>query len=191
MPSEVTEFRRFRPELLEQWRNAVIGTYAVEAHPYLENNKSPFTNPIGKAVKETTAELLEWLFCGEGEPPRERLSELIAIRAVQNFTTVQTIGFVNDLKRLCGSIVLPNVTTPEQYIGYLTLMNRIDTLLLVAFDIYTNHREKLATIRIEEARRRYSRILNDSRFLGTPVELEGAAHADIDKMKSNNHGADV
>jgi hypothetical protein len=64
----------------------------------------------------------------------------VRIRAVQNFTPSQAIGFVFDLKGLIRAMAPADRQASKEMV---VIESRIDALALLAFDLYMSCREKI------------------------------------------------
>src|SRR6266496_3190254 len=136
-----------REPILEQWIASTIQSYPSAAVPFLSGEDDPFRNPVGHTLRETLTTLLAEL---RGNMDTDRiapaLDAIIRIRAVQDLTASQAVGFVFLLKPILRELA------PEPDQG--SLDGRIDRLALMAFDNYMQCREQLADIRVSERRRR-------------------------------------
>ena len=142
---------RARERLLERWVEAVLATYPEGARPLLARRDDPFGNPVGETVRASLAAALDILLA-EG-PPREAaaaLAPLVRVRAVQGFPPSRALAFVLRLRELCRE---------EPGIGGADLVPRIEALLLAAFDLYVEARERLAEARVRAERRRTASLL--------------------------------
>ena len=94
---------------------------------------------------------------------------------MQQFTPSQSIGVIYLLKPILRKEILPLVLKGNALKEYLETESRIDSLALLAFDMYSKDRERLADIRITEIRNQYAQLkrwaqsLNDEAPLGTFV----------------------
>jgi len=140
--------------ILEQWFARTLETYGAEAVPFLKDERDPFRNPVGNRLRESMAVLVEELLAdGGAESPahvlfsdvvrvQSALAEIVRIRAVQDLTATQAVGFIFLLRPILDS-ALPS--------GNAALLNRrIDQFALLAFDEYVRCRERLAEIRASE-----------------------------------------
>ncbi len=122
-----------------EWLARTLRSYPEQTARILLEERDRFRNPVGYALKEGLPVLVEELFGGMN---RERLvpalEAIIRIRAVQDFTPAQAVGFIFLLK----PIVEPGI------------YHRIDELALVAFDLFMQCREQLYEARVNEAKRR-------------------------------------
>jgi len=142
--------------ILEQWITRTIASYPGLAVSFLASEKDPFRNPVGHTLREGLATLLQELLGDDllGELNAERiqpaLDAIIRIRAVQDLTPSQAVGFVFLLK----PILLELQPERNPVLLDVLLNDRIDRRALMAFDKYMQCREQLADIRVSEGRRR-------------------------------------
>jgi len=110
--------------------------------------------PAEDVLRSKIVSLVDWLL-SDDEPAdvRLHLREICRIKAVLALSPSQALGFILDLK---GIIRLVSVET-----GMLDVLdNRIDRLMLLAFDEYSDCREQIMQIKIDEVQRlagRYAR----------------------------------
>ena len=62
------------------------------------------------------------------------------------------------MKPLLRERILPELAEQGELDAYLTAESRLDSLALLAFDIYTTARETLAESRIKEIRNQYAQL---------------------------------
>src|ERR1035437_3892403 len=140
-----------REPILEQWIAATIRSYPSSAAPFLAREDDPFRNPVGHTLRESLTALFDEL---QGNMDTDRIAHaldaIIRIRAVQDLTASEAVGFVFLLKPILLEL------QPERNPALLDVLlnDRIDRLALMAFDKYMQCREQLADIRVNEGRRR-------------------------------------
>ena len=131
-----------------RWRAAIIHTYPGLTAEFLRQEKDPFRNPVGAAIREGIPCLVAELFGGmDSGKVSQALEGIVRIRAIQDFSPKQAVGFVFELRDILKD-VLP--ASAEQ-LG--ELHKRIDEMALVAFEVFMRCREQLYEIRLSEARR--------------------------------------
>jgi hypothetical protein len=132
-----------------KWLAHALGTYPAETSRFLRETPDPFHNPVGRAFKEGLPQLFAQLIGGfDTQRIEPALDDIVRIRAIQDFSASQAIGFIFHLKRITREELTPE--TP----GFSTLQDRIDKLALLAFDIYMKCREKSWQIQVKEAKSR-------------------------------------
>lgn len=141
--------------IIKRWFDQVAETYPADTANFLKRQKDAFANPVGKNIHNG----LETLFDGVlGHADREAvesfLDPMIRIRAVQDFTPPQAIGFIFSLKKLIRDLVQQETKNNFDAADLLPFDARIDGLALIAFDIYMKCREKIYEIKATEEKNR-------------------------------------
>jgi len=133
----------------ERWLAAAIDTYQGPTAEFLILEKDPFRNPIGHALKVALSVLLDELF-GEMRTAIfvPALEDIIRIRAVQDFTPSQAVGFLFLLKE----ILRRELRGPADQLR--AFEDRVDEMARIGFDLFVECREKIYAVRADEARRR-------------------------------------
>jgi len=137
--------------ILEKWFHAVLETYPADTAKFLKKEKDRFANPVRHTVLQGIEGLYEALIKGE-DPPiiNEFLENIIKIRSVQDFSPSQAINFIFFLKKIINETLGKEIHKKQLYKEMLDLEERIDTMALLAFDVYLNCREKIYELRINE-----------------------------------------
>lgn len=139
--------------ILERWYEDVLKTYSAQAFKAWTREKDPFANPVGHSLRAgMTAILAGLLDDADDETVRPGIDQALQIRAVQDLSPSQAVGFVFRLKdivrdesrRLAGS------NSAEELAG---LERRIDEFALAAFDSFAMYRERVVAVRINELKR--------------------------------------
>ncbi len=138
-----------REIVVREWLAQTIRTYPEGTSRFLLQSQDPFKNPVGSAIRDGLPVLVEELSGAfQADRIRSALDEIVRIRAVQDFTASQAIGFIFFLKQIIREV--PGVEPAA-----LSILNaRIDELALFAFDSYMQSREKTWEIKLNESRRR-------------------------------------
>jgi hypothetical protein len=138
-----------RDPIVEKWIASALQSYPSASVPFLSAEDDPFRNPVGHTLRQSLATLFDELR-GNMEADRiaAALDALIRIRAVQDLTASQAVGFVFLLKPIVRELAPADVSLNA------SLNDRIDRLALMAFDKYMQCREELADIRVNEGQRR-------------------------------------
>jgi hypothetical protein len=138
-----------RRAVAKEWLTLTLQTYPSQSLQYLVHETDCFRNPVGQTLKDSIPVLVDELF-GEmnSTKVRKALENMVRIRAVQNFSAREAVGFVFLLKG-----ILQRELSSEEEIR-MDLDRRVDEMALTAFDFYTQCREKISDIQVSEARRR-------------------------------------
>lgn len=141
--------------LLSKKRNNIIGkafdliisTYPEQSRIFLKGKNNRFSNPIGYHTNQTIQQIIDNIIADEElESYLLPLENIIQIRAVQDFTPSQAIGFIFLIKKAIHAEIHKEANSNE----LMELMSKIDSLALIAFDIFMNYREKIYDIKAKE-----------------------------------------
>jgi hypothetical protein len=158
-----------KPAMIKKWFDLVVDTYPTETRRFLRKEKDQFGNPVGSTISHEMEILYEELL-GEGDEKRivSSLDNIIRIRAIQDFSPSEAVGFVLGLKGLIRdesknlAAGQPEGDLSEELHA---IEKRIDDALLIAFDIYSKCREKIHNLRANESKRQVSRLLQKANML--------------------------
>jgi len=164
-------------EISKTWFDLIVETYPQDTANFLKTQKNRFGNPVGYTISEGIDVVLEEL---SGETDFERVSRyldnIIRIRAIQDFTPSQAVGFIFLLKKVIREELAGEIRNNELYDELLTIESQIDQLASISFDMYMASREKIYKLRANELKNRTSRILKVSNmFKETDVEEKDTA----------------
>jgi hypothetical protein len=135
--------------LVKQWLEHTLQTYPERSLQFLLREKDPFRNPVGQTLREGIPLLVEELF-GEMNADRvaQALEGIVRIRAVQNFSASEAVGFVFLVRKVLREEL------PDDREARLELECRIDDMALAAFDLFMRCREQVCEVQVREARRK-------------------------------------
>ncbi|MCX5872983.1 MAG: RsbRD N-terminal domain-containing protein [Deltaproteobacteria bacterium] len=152
-----------KKDIVKRWIELTIDTYPPEGGSFMKNQKNQFANPVGAAILNGAETLYKWIMSGDKDLSPDvvrRLDDVIRIRAVQQFSASDAVGFIFLLKRVIRETLLRDALKDKNDLQELfDIDSRIDSLALHAFNMYMKCREKLFEIRAMEIRNRTSRIL--------------------------------
>ncbi len=176
--------KKQRDSLLKKWFDLIIETYPADTSEFLKN-QSGFTNPVGQNISQGTRDIFDGLLLDAG--PSEIapfLDSVIRMRAIQDFTPSQAVGFLFLLKKVVRDELLPKIDGSGLRGELDDFESRIDTLGLLGFDIFMKCREKLYDIKANELRDRTLWLLKRSNLLTeTPDEGEKGSGGSGDEQK--------
>lgn len=155
-----------KADLSKGWAELILRTYPKETQKVWTKQRDRFQNPVGAAILEATGDLIDlvidWKDAGG---IAASLDKLIRIRAVQDFTPSQAIGFVFLLKKLIRDEFFKDMEKDGTLAELLRFEARIDNLALMSFDIYTKSRDEVFRLRVEEVKRSQSNLLKRARMI--------------------------
>jgi len=186
--------RKNKDAIVRRWLDDALATYPGDSSAAFKRQKDPFANPVGHSLRTATREILQALLEGKRcqEPfssqlethaddndrkrfltpfPLQCLHEIIKIRAVQQFSASQAVGFVFQLKQAIRAELGGGAGDPRFLSELAEFEERIDRIALAAFDIYTQCREQVFELRMNEVKRTVSWVVDKMRKRGYDPEL--------------------
>ena len=156
--------REHQSAIARRWQEDVLRTYSEEAVVAFGRERDRFANPVGHRVREAADAVVQDLL-DERDPDTmvRHFAEVIRIRAVQQFTAAEAVGFVLRLKDIIRAELGPPNEHPAAAAAWDDLDRRIDRLALSAFDVYTRCREEVYELRMNEVKRQVSWVLDRMR----------------------------
>ena len=147
-----------RETILGRWFDLIAGTYPEVTSAFLAKQKDQFRNPVGHAISQSIGPIYDQVLSAmDTDELLHALDGVIRIRSVQDFTPSGAVVFVFQLKTAIRDVMDAQIRDPEKWDDLLELESRIDRVALLAFEKFTECREKLHEIRNNEIK---SRALN-------------------------------
>ncbi len=138
-----------RAGLEKKWVKMLLSTY--ESPAFLNIHQNRFANPVGVTLASGLEAILKLLAKGEDlSGAAGPLEDIIKIRAVQEFTPTAAVSFVFGLKQIVREALVREKLDPAGMEGYFQFEERVDSLALMAFDLYMASRERLFRVRLHE-----------------------------------------
>jgi hypothetical protein len=135
--------------IAKAWLDVTLCTYPSQSMKFMLNETDRFRNPVGQVLRDGIPVLINELLDEPGsERARQALEDIVRIRAVQNFSAREAVGFIFLLKRIFSQEL------PDDNKDRLELDRRVDEMALNAFDFYSQCRAKISDIQVSETRRR-------------------------------------
>ena len=163
-----------KPAILERWFDSILETYPTDTRRFLQKKKNRFANPVAHEITGGIEGIFNQILSG-GDPDDVSpfLDKIIRIRAVQDLTPSQALGFIFDLKRLVREELTENMGESPVAEGLWELERSIDNMGLLALDIYMKCREKLYELRVNEVKNRVGRLIERANMICGLPEKEG------------------
>ena len=143
-----------KDSILESWYLQILESYPAEGAQFIKSKKDRFSNPIGFTISTEIKTVYDQILTDmDYQTLHGSLEKIIKIRAVQEFTSSQAIAFIFLLKKAIRDNLEAELTD-HSLLRQLTVFEaKIDQVALVAFDIYSQSREKMFEVRLNEYRR--------------------------------------
>jgi hypothetical protein len=139
-----------RDEILVRWIDSVADGYPEETARFLRGQSDRFANPVGASLREGLGEILDGVLHGvEPDDLEPALDRVIRIRAVQDMTPAEAVGFVFELKKLLPDDLGRHGQSSDRPVA---TDAEIDRVALLAFDVYMRCREQVWKIRNAEVK---------------------------------------
>jgi hypothetical protein len=164
--------------IIERWGEAILSSYHPDAAALFQKQRDPFANPIGDSVRKGTRGVFEAILDGmDPEALHSHLDEIIRVRAVQELHPSQALSFVFALKSIVREVIPELEAETRFHREVAELDGKIDRVALAAFDVYTECREEVSQLRINDVKRQVAWVfekMNQSNAGGPAfLEMEG------------------
>lgn len=155
-----------RDRLVDRWAELILETYPPETQEVWRKQSDRFANPVGAAINDSARDLFDaFLQWDDAECVAEALDQLVRIRTVQNFKPSQALCFVYLLKKVLRETYMKKLAQCDGLEELMGLETRIDTMGLIALDLYTQAREKIFQMRVNEVKRAQHNLLRRARMI--------------------------
>ncbi len=148
--------RERQENIVKKWQDKLIESYPEDTQRFLRREKDQFANPVGYIIRNEIRSLYEGFIEQDKNKINSSLTSIIKVRAVQDFTPSGALYFLVSLKDIIRDETDWNSYPLEEREE---LDNRIILLLLEAFDIYEQCRNRLYDIRVNEIKNHVSGLL--------------------------------
>jgi len=165
-----------RTEVVQRWVDLALSIYPEGSDSFIGREKDRFRNPVGTTTGEGLNAIFDAILADRpAAEVEEALDGIVRIRAIQEFSPSQALGFVFLLKRAIREQLGDALTDPSVWGELSDLHSRIDQMTLEAFDRFVKCREAIYDFRAREAKRQTFSLLK--RLEKLPAQ-EGDSHAD-------------
>lgn len=144
-----------RAEMTRRWFDLIVEAYPAETTQFLRDQSDQFANPVGAGLREELAPILGGIL--DDRDPAEledSLDRIIRVRALQDMSPADAVGFVLLLNSVFAEVAVD--ATPDDR---RVLTERVEQLLLTAFNVYSRCREQVYEIRVNEIRNRSLKVM--------------------------------
>lgn len=142
-----------RQEIVREWIRKTMEAYPAESLAVLSRNKDRFANPLSYTISENIDLLFSEFLAGiNPDTMAPIIDKIIRIRAVQDMAPSRAISFIFDLKGVIRAVLKKELAEAVDARELSIIEQRVDQLVLFAFDIYVSCREKLYQIQANENR---------------------------------------
>jgi hypothetical protein len=155
-----------RSDIVRGWFDLILETYPQETAIFLKDQKDRFANPVGQTILSGIENLFDEIVNSpDPEKVNEYLDNIIRIRAVQDFSPSDAIGFLFLLKNVIRNELLKDIRRNDLFEELLVIESGIDNLAGISFDIFMKCREKLYDLKANEVRNWTCRLLKSANMV--------------------------
>jgi len=155
--------------ILSRWFDCFLEDYHPDGSGFMRREKDRFHNPVGQTFASETRQVYFALLDDKNiENLAESLRSILKIRAIQDISASRAVAPVLALKDAIRLELKTDASHLDFAVELADLETKIDRAALLAFDIYTECREKIHQIRIKEIRNRSISIMQAARETSTP-----------------------
>lgn len=143
-----------REKWISKWFEGLMHSYPEESARFFKDTRDPFSNPVGSALEKGIRALFDVVSADifDSRAAHEALEPMIRIRALQEFSPSEALGFIPKIK----SIIKQDPAVKEQGGAAADSLGRIadnsDKALLTAFDLYMDCKKHVYNLRARQAR---------------------------------------
>ena len=172
-----------KSEVLNTWLDKLIESYSSDARRFFRKQKDPFANPVGTTLKRELENLYDFLLKEwDTNQISSIMDRIIRVRAIQDFTPSQALSFVFDLKTIIREKLKKEIISYDLQDEVLKIEIVIDRMALLGFDVYSNCRQRLYEIRVNEVKKQISGFM---RKAGIGIDFEQPKQELNETIKDN------
>jgi len=176
-----------RSPIVKKWCDLILQTYPEQSQSFLRKQKDQFANPVGRAISEGIESIYDELV---GEADANKLSlfldDIVRVRAIQEFSPSRAVGFVFGLKKIIRDELASEIRQEGFSDEWAAFESQIDSLALLCFDIYTECRQKISDIRVNEVRNQSARLLKMAGLVYEIPDTEQCQEGDLKEDEVTN-----
>jgi hypothetical protein len=165
----IERLRHKKTEIVKKWFDTILESYPPDSINFFSRIEKRFGNPVGYTIHQEIESLCDMVLAnGKGDDEQKAISldNIIKIRTVQDFTASQAVKFIFLLKKIIREYRDPNDLSEQALTELLEVESRIDRLALEAFDTYMRCRDIISEIKVNESKRKISKLME--RINSTP-----------------------
>lgn len=156
----VKALEKDKKRICERWIKLVIENYPADSSKFLSVGNSRFSNPIGHIIQENIPIIFDEILKGEPtDDLKSGLEAIVRLRAVQEFSASQSVGFVFQLKTIVRESFKDIAGKSGNMSDLLEFESMIDGTALIAFDIYMEMKKKIYEIKSNEQKKTFSKMV--------------------------------
>jgi len=172
-----------RSSIVKKWCDLVLDTYPKQSRNFLSKQKDRFANPVGRSIFEGIESVYDELVDeADADKITLFLDNIIRVRAIQEFSPSQAVGFIFGLKKVIKDELESEIRQEGISEEWAAFDSRIDSLALLCFDVYTKCRQEIFDIRVNEVKNQSSRLL---KMAGLAYEIPATEQCEEGDLKED------
>ena len=150
-----------KSSLVSKWIKLILDSYSTESSNFFNLEKNQFSNPVGSTISTNAASIFDEIVGSRDfEKITLLLTDIIKMRAIQDFSPSEAVGFIFLLKKVIREELKEEINHEKILGEFAELESEIDRVALIAFNLYMESREKVFQIRMNEARFKIQNAVN-------------------------------
>jgi hypothetical protein len=162
----IDTLKQNKQKIIDHWFNRIVDTYPKDTARFLQKEQDPFANPVGNVTRNNMDALFDQLLQEKTDPQFliDQVDPILRIRAIQNFSASEAVGFILDLKPIVRHVIREQKfsLTLNDYVAF---EMRVDQLVLYAFDKFMSCKEKIYDLKANEVRNQSFEALERANLL--------------------------
>ena len=152
---------KYKSSIVSKWIKLIIDSYSIESSKFFNMEKNQFSNPVGSTISTNAASIFDEIVGSRNfQNITLLLTDIIKIRAIQDFSPSEAVGIVFLLKKVIREELNEQINQEKIFDEFAELEFVIDKTALIAFDLYMESREKVFQIRINDAKYKLQKTVN-------------------------------
>lgn len=149
-----------RDAAIQKWTEAVFAMYPFETTGFIRTQRDQFANPVGHATRAAGEQIYDAVTGRDVDMEKvlASVAALIRIRAVPGPQARTGCRRAVPVQAVLRELLLADMLAAGDIQGFLDMGDRLDTLCLMAFNLYLADREQVYAERVAQQRREASQI---------------------------------
>ena len=149
-----------KSSIVSKWIKLIIDSYSIESSKFFNMEKNQFSNPVGNIISTNVASIFDEIIDSRDfEKISLLLTDIVKIRAIQDFSPSEAVGIVFLLKRVIREELSKEINQEKILDEITELEFVIDKTALIAFDLYMESREKVFQIRLNDEKYKFQKAV--------------------------------
>ncbi|MBT8383972.1 MAG: RsbRD N-terminal domain-containing protein [Ignavibacteria bacterium] len=152
---------KYNSSIVNKWIKLILDSYSTESSNFFNLEKNQFSNPVGNTISNNAVSIFDEIVGSRDfDKITLLLTDIIKMRAIQDFSPSEAVGFIFPLKKIIREEFSKEINQQKLFDEIAELETVIDRVALIAFDLYMEAREKVFQIRMNEARFKIQKAVN-------------------------------